>query len=179
MSTSVTEFFHQVKREKTILVALFAMLANNLQFVCIYQFGFLVYNIQYSKDAASYVSYKLAVMNLIAQLVSLPFNFLIAYLTKKGVKLWRLLLLNCLLSKISSAVFVHESKKFSNGELGPKEFGSPIQDTGFVCTIIFSLTLFQISWTLLSNSMHESSKSRAVTMLAYSLFGSVGVLIMD
>lgn len=39
--------------------------------------------------------------------------------------------------------------------------------------------MYQVSFTLLSKSMENSTESRAVTFLIYSLFGSIGVLIMD
>lgn len=88
------------------------------------------------------------------------------------------MLANALFSKISSAVFVHESKQFSPGQLGPNE-DAKVQDIAFIFTILFSITMYQVAFTLLSKSMENSTESRAVTFLIYSMFGSIGVLIMD
>ena len=42
---SLNQFKEQVKAEKTIIMALMGNFCNSLQFVCIYQYGFLIYNI--------------------------------------------------------------------------------------------------------------------------------------
>jgi hypothetical protein len=88
------------------------------------------------------------------------------------------MLANALFSKLSSALFVHESKQFTPGQLGPNE-DAKLQDIAFILTTLFSITMYQVSFTLLSKSMKNSTDSRAVTFLIYSLFGSVGVLTMD
>ena len=55
-------------------------------------------------------------MNLVAQLLSVIFSILIAKLAVSGkVLVWKILLLDAILSKISSALFVHSSKKFTAG----------------------------------------------------------------
>ena len=45
--------------------------------------------------------------------------------------------------------------------------------------IIFTLNSFQINYTLLSRALKESEKSRGLSIGAYSLCGSCGVILID
>lgn len=89
------------------------------------------------------------------------------------------MLLCALLCKISSSVFVQQSKQFSPGELGPGEYGSWLQDVSFTLSIIFAILMKQLNWTLLSRGAKNSTESRGTTLFIVQSFGSLGSLFMD
>jgi len=94
------------------MIANFAVMVN---IIVVFQFGFLIYDIQYSAEGQTYAADKLAVINVSSQVVSLPLAFLIGYLTMKGRKVWRMTLTCTLLCKLSTFLFVKASKNFTPG----------------------------------------------------------------
>ena len=108
-----------MQAEKSIVIAMIAESIGTAQNICTYTYGFMIYRIEYDAAAQNYISDKLATINLVGQLAAVPLNLALALILMKGAKVWRLMLLCALLSKLSSSVFVFESKKFSPGELGP------------------------------------------------------------
>ena len=120
---------------------MFANFVRDIQHIAVYQFGFLIYWIQYSPDTKSqnYVSDKLSIINFVANFLSLPMNAGLAWLIIKDFKCWKLLLGICFLLMSFNGVFVMTSKQFYAGELVAGEYGSWLQDVSF--TLLMTLGL--------------------------------------
>ena len=80
---------------------MFCTMVNVTQSICTYTYGFLIYEIQYRADAQNFVSDKLAAMNLVAQLVSVPLYVILARVILRGIKVWKLMLTNVVLGAIA------------------------------------------------------------------------------
>jgi hypothetical protein len=109
LMASLHQFKDQVKAEKSIPVAMFANFVSMGLVIATFQFGFLIYAIEYDQAYSTYQSIKLAGINLIGNLVYIPLNILVASWVQRGVKVWKLLLISAVLSLICSSAFAYAS----------------------------------------------------------------------
>ena len=120
-------------------------------------------------------------MFMISILSAFPVSSLYGVLCDR-MKIWKLLLFNCLAVLISSSIFVYGTLLFKDKHPRPtphRDASSYTQDFGFIILLIFTLNQFQLNYSLLSKGLKDSFNSIGLSVGAYSLFGSVGVILID
>ena len=109
--TTFGQFWRQLKKQKSILLALSSNLACTSTLVCTYQYGVILFSEQYAptEEAQSYCLGHISSMILYSQLMSIPTFIALGYLLDR-VKIWKILLLAIVAIIAALVLFISHSK---------------------------------------------------------------------